>query len=108
MAAAIVDLDINEGDTFIMTLEFWENQDNTQPMDITTSTFKGSFQFGAVNIPMTILISSTAVNAIEARVDYSLMGDLPNKGKYDIDQFVDGDNFRVIQGDVRVSQEVTK
>ena len=27
MAAAVVDLDINEGDTFIMSMELWEDED---------------------------------------------------------------------------------
>jgi len=105
MAAAIVDLDINEGDTFVMTLEFFEDADNTLPIDITLSTFKGSFKIGPKLIPMTI--SKLDINVIEAMVDYSLMGDLQSKGKYDIDQLTDGENFRLIQGNVRVSQEVT-
>jgi len=35
------------------------------------------------------------------------MTDLSSKGKYDVDQLnTSGDKFRLIQGDVRVSQEV--
>ncbi len=107
MAAAIVDLDIDEGNTFIMTIEFWSDVDNTIPIDITTDTFTGSFQFGTKNIPMTFTISPVG-NVLEAKVAYSLMANLPNKGKYDIDQLdVANDKYRLIQGDVRVNQEVT-
>ena len=36
------------------------------------------------------------------------MADLSSQGKYDIDQLTaDNDKFRLIQGNVRVSQEVT-
>jgi len=108
MAAAIVDLDINEGDTFIMALEFWEDADNTVPIDITTDTFAGSFKFGTNLIPMTFTVLAPATNALEAKVEYSLMSSLPNKGQYDIDQTnADGDRYRLIQGVVRVNQEVT-
>jgi len=106
MAAAIVDLDINEGDTFTMSLEFWENQDNIIPIDISNDTFKGSFKIGQKRIDMTINHLST--NAIEATVNHSLMHDLSARGAYDIDQLtVEGENYRVIQGAVRISPEVT-
>jgi len=112
MAAAIVDLDINEGDTFLMTLEGWENADNTIPIDWSADTFKGSFEFNGVNIPMVLtLYPSTGPiqNVLEATVACSLMVDLPSKGKYDIDQMLpSGECYRLIQGNVRVSQEVTK
>ena len=107
MAAAVVDLDINEGDTFMMTIEGWEDQDNTLPMDWSTSTFLGSFEFSGVNIPMTVTLLTQ--NIIEASVAHSLMVDLPRKGKYDIDQLTNtGERYRLIQGRVRVNAEVTK
>ena len=109
MAAAIVDLDINEGDTFIMSLEFWEDVDNTLPIDITKDTFTGSFKIGTKTIPMVCTISTMTTNVLEASVDYTLMADLASKGKYDIDQLTEyNEKFRLIQGNVRVSQEVTK
>ncbi len=107
MAAAIVDININEGETFIMSLEFWDDVDNTLPIDVSTDTFTGSFKIGTKTIPMTITHLTPAVNVIEAKVAYSLMTDLSSKGKYDVDQLnTSGDKFRLIQGDVRVSQEV--
>ena len=108
MAAAVVNLDkVNEGETFIMSLEFWDDVDNTIPIDVSTDTFTGSFKIGTKTIPMTITHLTPAVNVIEAKVDYALMTDLSSKGKYDIDQLnISGDKFRLIQGDVRVSQEV--
>ena len=107
MAAAIVDININEGETFIMSLEFWDDVDNTIPIDVSTDTFTGSFKIGTKTIPMTITHLTPAVNVIEAKVAYSLMTDLSSKGKYDVDQLnTSGDKFRLIQGDVRVSQEV--
>ena len=106
MGTATVDLDINEGDTFIMALELWADQDNTQPIDITNDTFTGSFQIGTKNIPMTITVLDPTINAIEARVDHNSMKDLSSKGRYEIDQLTNGDSFRLIQGNVRVSQEV--
>ena len=108
MAAAIVDLDINEGDTFVMTMELWENRDNTLPIDVSKDTFTGSFKIGTKTIPMTIKVLDPAVNVVEATVAYSLMVNLSNTGKYDIDQLTQyGERYRLIQGNVRVSQEVT-
>ena len=108
MAAAIVDLDINEGDTFIMTMELWENQDNTIPIDVSADTFTGSFKIGNKTIPMRVVLLGPTVNVLEATVDYTNMADLSRTGKYDIDQLTQyGERFRLIQGNVRVSQEVT-
>ncbi len=108
MASAVVDLDINEGDTFVMTLDFWDDVDNTLPIDITNDTFKGSMKIGTKLIPMTITTSVVAVNSIQAVIDYQLMGDLAKSGKYDIDQLTSaGENYRIIQGRVRVNAEVT-
>jgi len=107
--AAVVDLDINEGDTFVMSLDFWSDSDNTIPIDITSDMFKGSMKIGTKIIPMTIAISTVAVNSIQATIAYQLMGDLSSKGKYDIDQLTNaGENYRIIQGSVRVNAEVTK
>jgi len=106
MATAVLDLDINEGDTFIMTIDFWEDSDNTLPLDISLDTFTGSFQIGEKLIPMTMTILE--VNVLEASVAYQLMGDLSKKGKYDIDQLLpDNEKFRLIQGNVRINKEVT-
>jgi len=108
MAAVIVDLDIDEGDTFVMMVEFWSDVDNTLAIDIREDTFQGSFQFGKVNIPMVCTISPYATNVLEASVAYTLMIDLPSKGKYDIDQTIpSNERYRLIQGNVRVNQEVT-
>ena len=108
MATAILDIDINEGDTFVMSLEFWSDADNTIPIDVTTDTFYGSFVFGTRSIPMTITKLTPAINVIEATVAYSQMGDLPKQGKYDIDQLTaQGERYRVIQGVVRTNAGVT-
>ena len=108
MAAAILDLDINEGETFLMSIDLWENVDQTIPIDITGSTFSGAMQIGQKYIPLTITIKAPAVNVIEATVDYTTMVDLANTGKYDIEQLTpQGEKFRLIQGRIRVNQEVT-
>ena len=107
MAAAIVDLDINEGDTFIMSLEFWSDVDRTIPIDISLDTFTGTFHIGTKDIPITCIVTA-AKNVLEASVTYSLMRNLQRKGKYEIDQLtVLNENYRLIQGNVRVSQEVS-
>lgn len=109
MAAAVVDLVINEGDTFIMTMELWEDEDNTIPIDVSGDTFVGSFEFSGTNIPMVVVLRENTVNVIEATVSNTLMVDLPNQGKYDIDQLTAlGERYRLIQGRVRVNAEVTK
>ncbi len=105
--AAVVDLDINEGDTFIMSMELWEDEDNTIPIDVSADTFTGSFKFGTKLIPMQVVVSGQASNVVEASVSYTLMGSLSTQGKYDIDQLSNGERFRFMQGDVRVDQEVT-
>jgi len=108
MAAAIVDLDINEGDTFIMSMELWENVDNTIPIDVSKDVFTGSFKIGTKTIPMTVIVKDATLNVVEATVAYELMSDLSTSGKYDIDQTTpSGERYRLIQGNVRVNKEVT-
>ncbi len=108
MATAILDITINEGDSFIMALDFWSDVDNTIPIDITADTFNGSFKIGTKVIPMTITTSTIVVNSIECKIVGNLLKDLSNLGKYDIDQVdVVGDTFRLMQGALRISQEVT-
>jgi len=107
MAAAIVDLDINEGETFLMATEFWEDVDNTIPVDISAWIWEGAFKIGTKFIPMGINVLPDVVNAIEITVDYSTMVELSSKGTYDIEALVGTEKFRVFQGAVRVSQEVT-
>ena len=107
MAAAVVDVDINEGDTFVMVLDLWENQDKTIPIDITPDTFTGSMKFGTKVIPLIIEKSILVVNSITATTDFNLMRDLGLHGSYEIDQKLpSGESYRLIQGRVLVNQEV--
>ncbi len=109
MAATTLDLDINEGDTFVMEIELWENADRTIPSDVTADTFFGSFEFSGNNIPMIVTMVPGTVNVIEARVNYQQMVNLPAVGVYDIDQLTQADErYRLIQGSVKVNNEVTK
>ena len=105
--AAVVDLNINEGETFIMDLEFWEDEDNTLPTDVSTWVWAGSFVIGPKTIPMVITRGIEAINVIEATVAYVDMSDLTAVGKYDIEATFSNERFRIIQGNVRVSPEVT-
>jgi len=105
MATAILDIKVNEGDTFIMTLDFWENADHTIPSDLTGITYAGQFKIGNKYIPMTN--TKLAENVIEFKVASSSMKELGNKGTYDIDEMFNGETFRILQGDVRTSAEVT-
>ena len=107
--AAVVDVDINEGDTFIMTIEMWSDEDNTIPIDVSGSTFTGSFKFGTRIVPMSCIVSGVSNNVLTAKVEYTQMANLPTQGKYDIDQLDNASNekFRLIQGAARVDQEVT-
>lgn len=105
---AVLDITINEGDTFIMVLELWDDVDNTLPTDISADDFKGTFKFGNLTIPMNIKKLTPAVNAIEASVQYTDMRDLPRQGRYDIDQLPTGESFRLLEGAVQVSKEITQ
>jgi len=105
--AGILDIDINEGDTFIMAMEFWSDCDNTIPIDITASTFIGNMKLGQTLIPMTMTISGVANNVLEAKIDYLLLADIPSAGNYDIvEEDVVGERFRTLQGTVTVSKDV--
>jgi len=107
MAAAVVDININEGDTFKMSLDLWSDADNTLPIDLSTSTFEGQFKFGPSRVNMTIEV--VVPNILNISVPYANMGMLPDTGKYDIDQIVVGDErYRLIQGNVKVNHEVTR
>jgi len=107
MAAGIFDININEGDTFVLSLEFWSNEDNTIPLDLTLIEFSGAFQIGSKYIPMVCTKSTDIINVMTATVSYSQMTDLSTQGKYDIDSMQDGERFRVIQGSVKINKEVT-
>ena len=107
MAAVTLDLSLNEGETFIMAIEFWEDDDGTIPADITNNSFDGAFKIGQKYIPMTIIVKDASTNVIEATISYDLMVDLELAGRYDIEMLQDGEKFRIIQGAVRISKEVT-
>ena len=107
MAAAILDVDINEGETFLMSLEFWEDSDNTIPIDITRDTFKGAMQIGQKYIPIDMTFGTATINVLNMEVPYGTMVDLAKTGKYDVEQQQGTDMFRVIQGRIRVNKEVT-
>ena len=103
MAAAIVDININEAETFEMSIEFWENSDLTEPVDITGWTFNGAFSFSSACIPMTF---TTHANSIVCRIEASALVDLPSKGKYTVETTNVTDTYRVQQGTIRVDKVV--
>ncbi len=107
MATAIVDMDVNEGSTFVFTMDLWENDDGTIPVDLTEWSFEGSIDVSTKCIPLTI---TTIANGITVEADSSLMVDLPKSGKYDVEwtHMVSGEKFRLIQGNLRISQEVAR
>ncbi len=99
MAAAKVDIDINEAETFEMAIEFWENQDLTIPIDLTGWVFTGAFSFSDRCIPM---VFTTIDNSITARIEADQLLDLPAKGTYSIESDDGTDTLRVQQGSIRV------
>jgi len=107
MAAAILDVDINEGETFLMSIEFWEDSDNTIPVDITRDTFTGAMQIGQKYIPIDMSFGSLTVNVLNMEIPYGTMVDLAKTGKYDVEQQQGDEKFRLIQGRIRVNKEVT-
>ena len=102
MAAAIVDLNVNENETFEMTMTYWEDADKTLPVDLTDWTFEGAFNFKNLCIPMTF---TKDANSVLARVEASDMNNLPIKGSYSIEASDTTSTFRVQQGKVRVDKE---
>ena len=107
MASAVVDIDINEGDTFVMTLDLWENQDRTIPVDVSGDTFTGNMKFGKKIVPFIVVKSPFAVNVITVTTDYKKMVDLGRQGSYELDQLTGGESYRLIQGRTLVNQEVS-
>lgn len=101
MAAAVVDLNINEGETFNMSLEFWENSDRTEPVDITGWTFNGTFSFSNLCVPMTFTVID---NSITANIEATELVDLPATGRYTVEaSSVDG-VYRIQQGTLTVDR----
>lgn len=103
MAAAVVDLNINEAETFEISLEFWEDSDLTVPTDISSWTFKGAFSFSTSCIPMAF---TKFDNSVMVRVEASALRDLPPIGTYTIESTTLGDTIRIQQGSVRVDRSV--
>ena len=103
MAAAVVDININEHETFEMTLSYWENNDRTLPLDLTGWTFNGAFNFGDLCIPMTFTINGNDVLVI---VDADDLVNLPKTGSYTIEATDNTVTYRLQQGKVRVDKEV--
>ena len=99
MAAAIVDININEAETFEMAIEFWENQDLTIPIDLTGWTFKGAFKFTDRCVPMAFTVVN---NGVTARIEADQLRNLPVKGSYSIESNDGTDTLRVQQGSIRV------
>ena len=104
MATPTVNLDINEHETFEMSLEFWENDDRTLPIDITAWSFNGAFNFGSLCIPFTYTIGNT--NSVVFRVEANQLVNLPNQGTYSIEAISGNDTYRIQQGSVTVDKEV--
>ena len=102
MAAAVVDVNINEHETFEMTLVYWENEDRTIPLDLTGWTFDGAFNFGSVCIPMAFTVNE---NEVLVRVEADQLINLPRKGTYSIEASNGADVYRLQQGKVRVDKE---
>ena len=103
MAAAIVDININEGETFEMSLSFWVNNDLTEPIDISDWVFKGAFSFSDACIPM---VFTKVDNSIKARVEASALVDLPSIGSYTIEASDISDTYRIQQGNVSVDRSI--
>ena len=103
MAAAIVDLNINEHETFEMTMSYWLNEDRTQPIDLIGWTFNGAFNFGDLCIPMTFTING---NDVLVTVTANSLVNLPKKGSYSIEATNGTEIYRIQQGSVRVDKEV--
>ena len=101
MAAAIVDLNINEGETWEMQVDFWENDDNTLPIDLTGWSFKGAMNFTSRCIPMSFNVFE---NAIVARIEANELVNLPTRGTYAIEADNGTDVTRVLQGNIVVDK----
>jgi len=98
-------MDINEGSTFVFTMDLWENDDGTIPVDLTKWTFDGAMDIGDKCIPLTI---TYLANGITVMVDSALMVDLGNAGSYNVKwtHIATGERFRLIEGKLTVNQEV--
>jgi len=101
MAAAIVDLNISAGETFNMEIQFWENSDRTIPIDISTFSFRGAFNFTDKCIDMTITQQD---NSILCTVQANVLTDLPKQGSYIIDVTTNSGTYKVQQGRVFVDR----
>jgi len=101
MAAAKLDINIEESVTWEMQLEFWENSDRTLPVDISSWTFSGAMNFSTACVPMTF---SKLDNIVVARIEASALVDLPVKGFYTITANDTADTIRIQQGNVVVDR----
>ena len=101
MAAAKVDLNINQGETWELQMEFWQNNDETLPIDISMWVFKGAMNFGSLCVPMSF---NSIDNTVAARIEADQLSDLPLTGTYAIEASNGFDTTRVLQGNIQVDK----
>lgn len=99
--AAIVDININENETWVMVLSYWVNKDRTEPIDISSWVLNGTMSFSDRCIPMSF---TTYENEITCRIEASELLALPLSGKYTIEVSSGSDLSRLQQGSVEVDR----
>ncbi len=106
MSAATVDLNINEGETWNMSISLWVNRDKNEAMDISGWQWLGAFKIGTNYIPMSFDVLE---NEVHAHIAYGLLEDLQSTfGDYDIEVVnAEGEKYRMVQGRIAVNHEIT-
>ena len=102
MAAAVLDLNINQHETWDMALSLWENEDKNIPLDLTDILFEGAFNFGDRCINMTFVVTD---NNVSCSIGADYLRDLPLRGTYAIEATkLTGERSRLMQGQLIVDK----
>lgn len=113
MRPGILNLDLYRGDTFAWRLLLWEDQDKTQPFDLTGATARAEIRYesGGLEI-MDIDAAVTLPNQIDLTLDADAWLEFPYRKKpapiWDLQiTFADIQVFTALRGDVFITNDVT-
>ena len=105
-------LDLYRGDTYKWQFQLFQDNDQTQPVNLTGATLKSEIRdktAGTVVIPITCTLSATPTDGIiNAVLAATAFAGMPQHGVWDLQvTFSNGDIHTVLAGTVTVTADVT-
>jgi hypothetical protein len=105
-----LDLNLYRGDTERFQLQYWDDEGETVPADLTGVTFKSEMRDkpGGANLLATFAVSSSAPGVIDVLIDAATSAALPASGSWDLQlTYASGDVKTIVYGKVKVTMDTT-